>query len=145
MSGCPVTKARVTHTAAQGPGGRRCANLRCIEAGFVDVRRLTYHGHDSIKCKTLSLLALKEKGEQIKFFSSTSSAVSRLHQSKRETGTQENNANTLQRNGKSLCSACSSKYKRCNLQALTMSQTKHNDSVFVGLDSAHLSTDQWRP
>ena len=70
---------------------RRCANLRCIEAGFVDLCRLIYHGHGCIRNKSLSLQALKKKGKQIKFFSSTSSALSRLHQSKKNPCTPETN------------------------------------------------------
>lgn len=58
-----------------------CANLRCIEAGFVDLCRLIYHGHHCIRNKILRWGPVKKKGKQIILFSSTSSAVSRLHQS----------------------------------------------------------------
>lgn len=58
-----------------------CTNLRYIEAGFVDLCRLIYHGHDCIRNKILSLAPVREKGKQIKFFSSASSAVSRSRQS----------------------------------------------------------------
>lgn len=56
MSSPPVAKAGVVSVAG-GVAGRRCADLRCIEAGFVDLRRLIHHGHGCIRNKTLSFWA----------------------------------------------------------------------------------------
>lgn len=55
VASCPVTKARVTLSAEGVHRGRPCTNLTCIEAGFVDLCRLIYHGHGCIREKALRL------------------------------------------------------------------------------------------
>lgn len=118
-----------------------CANLRCIEAGFVDLCRLIYHGHHCIRNKILRWGPVKKKDKEIILFSSTSPAVSRLHQSLK---TPENNPSSQQCRGPQT-EGYEEKQITVAISTLCYKVYIQTKNITAFLVSAHLPTYQWRP
>lgn len=144
----------------RGQGRPRCrrssrerglANLRCIEAGFVDLCRLIYHGHDCIRHKTLSLQQWGRKESELNSSHLPSQLCPHCIIPKRK-----EKKLALSRIKVAPSNAEVSLYVLIIIHninnyviywAVCIEWLKklNNDIVFAILDAAHLPTDQWRP